>query len=430
MNLEKLTDFIENIPNARLCVESIAFDLRNMGFVEYSEKDVWEKPQNGVKGIFVVRGSSIIAVKLPKKFKFFNGVLTHSDSPCLKIKVNPELRSDGYIKLNVEPYGAAIYHSWLDKPLSICGSVPLESGTALIDTFDGYQVVIPSQAIHINRDVNDSNKLNPQTDLCPIFSLDCKDETRSFEDFVREMINTYDEPIYAMDLSLYNPEPVKIINLAGAKKDANQNLIMGPRLDNLASVFAAYDAFLEDKECDLNSEGEEAQVFVAFGSEEIGSSTYDGAAGQFLNSVLERICAIYAVDKYAAFASSVFLSVDAAHAIHPNAPEKSDPTNVVKMGKGIVIKHNDNYATEVHLEAAIKQLCKEEDISYQDFYSRSDMRCGATLGNISMNQHGIRTLDIGIPMLAMHSSVETICADDIISLIKLLKEFYNTGRED
>lgn len=417
---ENLKDFIETTPNAMFCVENITDMLQNKGYVLFRECDTWERPKEDVAGIIIVRDSSIIAVRLPNKFTKFTGVLTHSDSPCFRIKRNPDILSNGYTKLNVEPYGGAIYYSWLDKPLSICGKLIVNKDFYLIDTFEEHQVIIPSQAIHINREVNSVNNLNPQVDMCPIFSIRDEDE-KNFEKFIKQKCEIENDELYSMDLYLYNPEPVKRINLAG---NDYQSLIVGPRLDNLTSVWAALDAFINAPEVDGS-----AQVFAAFDSEEIGSTTHSGANSNFLTTVLERLCLLYGVDKYATLARSLMLSVDAAHAIHPNASGKSDPSNFVKLGSGIVIKHNDNYAQDVGIEYVIREICSWLEINCQEFYSRSDMRCGSTLGNISMVHHGIRTLDIGIPMLAMHSSVETISEKDILNLREVISMFYSNDYE-
>lgn len=413
MSVEKMKDFVDSVPSTRWCSIWIAESLKNKGYVELEEGEPWEKHKSSVKGIYVIRGSSIIAVKLPRSLKGFTGTLTHSDSPHYKIKLNPEMRGNGYTKLNVEPYGGMIHYSWLDKPLSICGTIATSNGLEEIDTMSDVQVLIPSQAIHINRDVNSVNNLNPQKDMLPVFAIsDSKEQGLGplFTDMGYEDIIT-------MDLALYNPEPVKILSLGSAYN----NVIMGPRLDNLASVYAALEGFLEN---DSEQPEDFAEIFVAFNSEEIGSTTHDGADGNFLSSVLERLCNVYGVDKYSVFANSMLLSIDATHAIHPNAPEKSDPTNIVRLGSGIVIKHNSNYANDIELEVNIKNICRLKKIPYQDYYCRSDMKCGGTLGNISMSHHGIPTIDIGIPMLGMHSAVETIASDDVEYLLQFLKVFY------
>lgn len=409
-----LNEFVFSTPNAKTCVLNISKVLKQHGFIELKEGDNWKKTEKTIKGIYVIREGTIIAVRLPKNLAEFAGVLTHSDSPCFKIKTNPEIVQNGYVKLNVEPYGGAIYYSWLDKPLSICGTI-IENNTGIsqeLDTRDKYQVFIPSQAIHINRDVNTALSLNPQKDMLPVCTLG---DSGNFFEKIKEIARCKGS-VRAHDLFLYNPEPVKTLNMG------KYSIAMGPRLDNLVSVYSALKALIlsADEESDSS-----AKVFVAFNNEEIGSATYEGADGNFLTSVLERICNMYGVEKYRTFSNSYFLSIDAAHAIHPNAPEKSDPTNYVSFGGGVVIKHNTNYASSLDLERRIKALCYKNNIKVQDFYSRSDMRCGSTLGNISMSHHGIKTLDIGIPMLAMHSSVETICLEDMEHLESLLIEYYN-----
>lgn len=407
----KVHDFIDATPNAMRCAKNVAAVLQDNGFVEYYETEHWDKPDETVKGIYVIRGGSIIAISLPSEINHFAGTITHSDSPHFKIKTNPEIIVNGYTKLNVEPYGGAIYYSWLDKPLAICGMAIDDSGKYIeVDTKNRHSVFIPSQAIHINREVNSSNNLNPQKDMLPVWGLG---KDNSFLATVTNEPNAKDT-ILAYDLSLYNPEPVKTVQLGSNK------VIMGPRLDNLASVHAALIGFLNAESAPKYV----ANVLAVFNSEEIGSMTYDGANGTFLTSVLERVCEMYNLDKHSTFARSSFLSIDAAHAVHPNAPEKSDPTNIVEFDKGVVVKHNINYANNLELETDIKEICRNHGIKYQDFYSRADMRCGATLGNISMSQHGIATIDIGIPMLAMHSAVETVMDDDLYQLKRLVYYYY------
>ena len=422
MAIERMKRFINSTPNASATVFNVALKLKENGYIELMEQEKWTEDIKG-KGVFVIRGSSIIAISLPKMgLKGFVGTLTHSDSPAFRIKANPEINNNGYTKLNVEPYGGPIYYSWLDKPLSICGTVVDEYGDMYnVDTGDDLQVFIPSQAIHMNREVNKKCELNPQTDMLPVYLLDEQTKNSFDKQFLKAINNNRSKQdkigrVLAKDICLYNPEKVKLIKLC----NSNESLVLGPRLDNLISVWASYESMI-GKQSTSN-----AFVTAVFNSEEIGSATFDGANGTFLNSVLERICAVYEENKYQIFANSSFLSIDAAHAIHPNAEKKSDPTNKVKLGKGIVIKHNDTYATNIQIEAYIKGICVDEEIPWQDFYSRSDMKCGSTLGNISMSTHGIPTQDIGVPMLAMHSAVETVSKNDCLTLLKFLEEFYKT----
>ena len=413
MNINNFKEFIFNATDPMAAVDCIVEKLENEGFVELLETEEWSAPKDDVKGIYVVRDDSVIAVRLPKKLESFTGTLTHLDSPCFKIKHNATREENGYTKFNVEPYGGAIFYSWLDKPLSISGRIIAGDYESIyINLYEDYQVFIPSQAIHINLDVNKQNPLNPVKDMCPCAILG---PGQNFNAIIKDILEEND--VYSalsVDLSLYNPEEVKEVRFTGGK-----TMLMGPRLDDLASVYAALTAFVHN---DTNEDT--ATVFVAFDNEEIGSNTYAGAGGMFLTSVLERICALYEVDKYVTFANSWFLSIDAAHAIHPNAPEKGDVSNIVKMGEGIVVKHNANYAKDIMFEACVEDECNNNGIKLQHFYSRADMRCGSTLGNINMAHTGIRTLDIGIPMLGMHSSVETICKEDLESLEAFLIRYY------
>jgi len=413
--LGSLERFVNNTPDARFCALNIAKELEDIGFEELVETVPWSLScyDTRPKGFYVVRDGSIIAFSLPESLSGFCGTITHTDSPHFKIKANPEIFQSGYVKLNVEPYGGLIYYSWLDRPLAICGVAVDETGkSVLVDTKGKHEVFVPSQAIHINREVNSKNSLNPQKDMLPVFSFGC---IEIFADKIQKILGS-ENKIKVMDLALYNPEPVRMIK--------GVPVIMGPRLDNLSSVYAALKAFINSCNSEEASADTTARLFVALNSEEIGSMTYDGADSKFLTDVLERICKLCNVDKYPVFANSTIVNVDAAHAIHPNAPEKSDPTNIIIMGDGVVVKHNDNYAMNLELEAYLKTLARKCGVNIQDFYSKSDMRCGATLGNICMRHHGIKSIDIGIPMLAMHSAVETIHSADVKWLETLLYNYY------
>lgn len=419
--------FIEGTPNARFCVKNVSKVLEEAGFVYMPENEIWTMDETK-KGMYTVRGDSIIAITFPNFedaglpiFEGFDGTITHSDSPCFKIKRSPEIVSDGYVKLNVEPYGSPIFYSWLDRPLAICGSIITTKGKKIdVNYNDRFNVFIPSQAIHINRDVNKANNLNPQKDMLPIWGF--TNEGANFKQLLELEAQNSDKEmgtasVLAMDMMLYNP--MKIQRLENA-------IVMGPRLDNLASVYVAVKSFVDTSENILLDDAKpikkknKANVLAIFNSEEIGSQTRDGADSDFLTSTLERFCDMYLADVKVAFANSNFLSIDAAHAVHPNAPEKSDPTNKIFLGKGVAIKHHDNYASCLELEAALVAKCGK----FQHFHSRSDMRCGSTLGNISLSHNGIKTIDIGIPMLAMHSSVETISSLDLDALEDVLLTFY------
>ncbi len=418
-NLENnVIDFINNTPNAYSCADNLRKLLIDKGFIELYENDDWHNLEKNNK-YFVVRGdSALIAFELPnnKEKIGFNIVAAHSDSPSFHIKPNSDIFENNYLKLNTDSYGGMINYSWLDRPLSLAGRVIIyEDGiykTQIIN-IDKDLMIIPSQAIHINRDVNSKNELNLQIDMLPIISLSNK---KSLIDIIMDYLDakgiTYDN-ICDYDLYLYNRDKGKFVGL-------NDEFILSPRLDDLASLFPAFTSFIEAKNNDV------INVLCAFDNEEIGSLTKSGADSDFLISTLKRIADELNFNLYVALKNSFIVSADNAHAIHPNAQSKSDPTNKVFLNKGIVIKHHINYTTDSISSSIFKGICENANVPYQDFASRSDLRSGSTLGKINQSHVGVDSVDIGIPQLAMHSANETIGTKDILYMYKALLEFYNT----
>ena len=418
-NLENnMIDFINNTPNAYSCVDNLRKLLIDKGFIELYENDDWHNLEKNNK-YFVVRGdSALIAFELPnnKEKIGFNIVAAHSDSPSFHIKPNSDIFENNYLKLNTDSYGGMINYSWLDRPLSLAGRVIIyEDGiykTQIIN-IDKDLMIIPSQAIHINRDVNSKNELNLQIDMLPIISLSNK---KSLIDIIMDYLDakgiTYDN-ICDYDLYLYNRDKGKFVGL-------NDEFILSPRLDDLASLFPAFTSFIEAKNNDV------INVLCAFDNEEIGSLTKSGADSDFLISTLKRIADELNFNLYVALKNSFIVSADNAHAIHPNAQSKSDPTNKVFLNKGIVIKHHINYTTDSISSSIFKGICENANVPFQDFASRSDLRSGSTLGKINQSHVGVDSVDIGIPQLAMHSANETIGTKDILYMYKALLEFYNT----
>ena len=418
-NLENnMIDFINNTPNAYSCADNLRKLLIDKGFIELYENDDWHNLEKNNK-YFVVRGdSALIAFELPnnKEKIGFNIVAAHSDSPSFHIKPNSDIFENNYLKLNTDSYGGIINYSWLDRPLSLAGRVIIyEDGiykTQIIN-IDKDLMIIPSQAIHINRDVNSKNELNLQIDMLPIISLSNK---KSLIDIIMDYLDakgiTYDN-ICDYDLYLYNRDKGKFVGL-------NDEFILSPRLDDLASLFPAFTSFIEAKNNDV------INVLCAFDNEEIGSLTKSGADSDFLISTLKRIADELNFNLYVALKNSFIVSADNAHAIHPNAQSKSDPTNKVFLNKGIVIKHHINYTTDSISSSIFKGICENANVPYQDFASRSDLRSGSTLGKINQSHVGVDSVDIGIPQLAMHSANETIGTKDILYMYKALLEFYNT----
>ena len=322
-----------------------------------------------------------------------------------------------YLKLNVSGYGGMLNYTWLDRPLSLAGRV-----ITLIDSVYEKQLIniekdmliIPSQAIHINLDANEKNKLNHQVDLLPVMSIG---NEKQLEDVIREELSKQGKDVQKIcdyDLYLYNRDKSKYVGL-------NNEMILAPRLDDLGSLYPSFEAFIKSN--NMNS----IDVLCAFNNEEIGSLTPQGADSTFLLDILTRICSSAKIDLLPALNNTFVVSADNAHAIHPAAASKSDPTNKVLLNNGVVIKHHPNYTTDAVTSSIFKGICEYADVPVQDFACRSDMRCGATLGGISQSQVSVDSVDIGLPQLAMHSTNETIGSKDALYMYKAILEFYNSS---
>ncbi len=387
--------------------------LKREGFEELFEDEPYHISTGGK--YFIRRGgTAVIAFKIGDLTDYnFKIVASHLDSPALKLKYNPISESMGMSKLNVETYGGAINSTFTDVPLKIAGKVYLEKNNNIYGrTYtDEHNYIIPNVAIHMNRKANDGFVYNPQVDLCPLFGMN------SDKDYF-DKIGTNDEKVVGYDLFAVNAtEPF----LSGA----NDEFFCSPRLDNLVCTFASVLSLVK---CNVKG------VAVAFlaDNEEIGSRTAEGADSDFLKKTLKAINKCLGYDRTAfdmAISRSFLVSADNAHAVHPNHPELSDPTNKVVMGGGIVIKHhaNKNYTTDGLSSVLFEKIMKKENIKTQHFFMRSDLRCGSTLGTLSTSQIAIKSVDIGIAQLAMHSSLETMCASDVEQLEKGLSAFYDSS---
>lgn len=402
-----LIDFLNSSYTAYHAAENAESMLLNAGFIKLKESEPW-KIENGGR-YFVTRGSSsIIAFKVNAKEKaYFKLVCSHTDSPALKLKENPEMFNGTYLKLNAETYGGGIWYSFLDRPLKIAGRIVYRDGDEIIseNVVSSFNVTIPSLAVHMNRGVNESFSVNPQVDLLPLASLSKRDVIQNITD--KEVIS-YD--LYAV--------PAEEAFYSGIDNE----FLSAPRTDNLTSVYASVIAL-------LNSEGEGITVAACFDNEEVGSSTLQGAGSDFLKLTLERILknlGLTEEESVCALSKSVAVSLDNAHAIHPNHPEKCDPTNQPVPGGGVVIKSHANkaYCTDARSSAFIKRIFDIGGIKYQTFFNRSDMRSGSTLGAISLKNVSVMTVDLGIAQLAMHSAVELFAAEDYKNLVKGLIAFY------
>ena len=348
----------------------------------------------------------------------------HTDFPCLRVKSNPVLSVHGYGKLNVEVYGGMIRNTWMDRPLSLAGAVALRgvdpfAPTLRLVDFRRPLMIVPNLAIHMNRKVNEGVELKPQKDLLPLFFQNGdgdEDDTKKLLVLLAEELGVSAEDILSYDLNAYPYE-------CGCLLGCDDAFLSAPRLDNLSSVKACMDAIRE-----WNGEG--IRVVALFDNEEVGSRTKQGAGSTALAILLERVCYKLGLDReeYLRKVMEGFcLSVDVAHALHPNAPEKADPTNQPVLSGGTVLKvaANQSYAGDPEAFAVVAGLCEGAGIPYQVFTNHSDAAGGATLGSILSTQVPMRTMDIGAPILGMHSARETMGARDQFALTQLLMSFFS-----
>ncbi len=420
-HVQELFDFIQQSPSCFHVIENVKKQLTEQGFEELCENKNWQIKEGGK--YFVTRNlSSVIAFKVPtKNFKSFHIVASHSDSPTFKIKDHPEQVVKGkYVQLNTERYGGMIYSTWFDRPLSIAGRalVKTETGVATkLLNIDRDLLVIPNLAVHMDRTVNDGMKYNPQVNLLPLYGDAASKDT--FNKLVAEACGTAEENIISIDLFLYN-------RTAPTVWGAHNEYMSCAKLDDLECAFSSLKAFLKGE----NSQS--VSVCAIFDNEEVGSSTKQGANSTFMYDVLHRINENLGRTEeqyHTAVASSFMLSADNAHALHPNHPAISDPTNPVYLNEGIVIKHNANqkYTTDAVSSAIFQKMCEEKNVPYQHFVNRSDVAGGSTLGNIANTHVSLNTVDIGMAQLAMHSSYETAGVLDLDYMIAGMEAFYNSA---
>ena len=418
-----LFEFIEESPSQFHVVANERQRFLDAGFVELSEAKEW-KLELG-KNYFVTRnGSSILAFRMPKaEYKSFMIMASHSDSPSFRIKEMPEMKEGHYVKLNTEKYGGILMAPWFDRPLSIAGRAIVKTKNGIetkLVNLDKDLCMLPSLAIHMNREANDGYKYNAQKDMLPLVSMD---EDFNLKKLVAESLSVKEDEILGSDLFLYNREPGKVW---GAKDE----FISIRRLDDLQCSYSSMMGLLDAK----NSESA-VQIHVTFDNEEVGSGTKQGADSTFLYDALVRINEAMGGNNstlLTAIANSFMVSADNAHALHPNYPEKSDPTNKVFMNEGVVIKFNANqkYMTDGLAFGIFTELCNKAKVPYQTFVNRSDVAGGSTLGNISNAHVSINGVDIGLAQLAMHSCYETAGVKDTEYLLKIATIFYESVIEN
>ncbi|MGO5051606.1 M18 family aminopeptidase [Lachnospiraceae bacterium LCP25S3_G4] len=417
---EELLTFIEHSPSCFHAVDNIKQQLKSAGYEELLECNPWKLRSGGL--YFVMRNlSSLIAFQIPKEgIGGFQIMASHSDAPTFKIKEHPEIEVDNhYIKLNVEKYGGMLCAPWFDRPLSVAGRVLVKQEDAIVTKLVDVKkdlLIIPSLAIHMNREANEGYKYNAQVDMQPLYGT--VRTKKEWNTLIAESAKIEQGKILGMDLFLYNRMP-------GCIWGAQEEFISSPKLDDLQCAFATLRGFLQS----VNSKS--IPVYCIFDNEEVGSGTKQGAASTFLEDTLQRISHSLgrSTDEYRmALMSSFMVSADNAHAVHPNYVLESDPTNRPYLNEGVVVKHsaNQKYTTDAVSAAIFTQICERAQVPFQTFVNRSDKPGGSTLGNIANTKVSVNTVDIGLPQLAMHSPYETAGIKDTQYLIEVAKEFYST----
>ena len=425
--IESLLKFMDSSVCNFLAVDTIKKVLVANGFVEKRLEDAFTC-QAGEKFFVTKNDSAIFAVTVgakPVSETGFKIISAHSDSPCFRIKPNPEMVSgDGLVRLNTEVYGGPILYTWFDRPLSLAGRVILKGKSALhpvtrLLKIDNPILVIPHLAIHFNRSVNEGNPLSKQKDMLPILTRisSSLEANNLLINYVAKSLDVSVADILDFDLFVYDTEKACVVGL-------NDEFVLSGRLDDLSMAHAAITAITEA------TDSEATCVSAIFDNEETGSGTKQGAHSPVLTNILRRVATCQGVDFDGfcrAVSKSFLISADNAHAFHPNYGEKYDPTNHPAIGGGPVIKINANckYMTDAHSAAIFKSLCIEAGSPYQYFVNHSDVAGGSTLGNIFTGQLDIEGVDVGSPLLAMHSVRETASTDDHVNMIKVFKYFFS-----
>lgn len=414
-----LIKFIDSSPLNYFAVANAKDILSKNGFKELSENKRWEIEKNGK--YFVTRNdTALIAFTVGEDLtKGFDIIGSHTDSPTFKVKSNAEVNDSGYLKINIEPYGGMIYSTWTDRTLSLAGKVSYKKDGKIkseLVNIDKDLLTIPNPAIHMNREVNKGFALNPQDHLYPIIqTIEENFENGYLENLLAEEVGIDANEILDFDLGLYDRQKGTIIN----------NMYQIGRIDNLGSVHASLMAFVDAKTNKNN-------VLVLNDNEEIGSRTPTGAFSPFLRDTLKRLADNIGYDDedfYIALANTYLISADQAHAIHPNFKDYHDPTNPIRMNGGLVIKTaaNGAYSSNIASNARLIDLANSIDCKIQKFHNRNDKAGGSTIGPIASTRLGINSIDVGEPILAMHSIRELGGIEDHFDAYNIYKAFYETN---
>ncbi len=430
--VQDLLSYIDRSPTPYHAVGETVRRLEAAGFTRLAETEVWDHSPGG--RFYAIRGlGSIVAFEVgsqPPAQAGFRIVGAHTDSPNLRLKPVPDVTAHGYQQVAVEPYGGVLLHTWLDRDLSLAGRVSLRGGEAvetLLVDFSRPLLRVPNLAIHLFREITESGlKINPQQHMAPLIGLEgapSMAELIATELRAQELADPQPEEILSFELMAYDTQPSGVFGGRG-------EFISAPRLDNLASSHAGLCALLAAAE---EGPASFTRVLALYDHEEVGSRSAQGAAGSFLEDVLDRVVSGFKggepQGRARAMAGSMLISADMAHAVHPNYSDRHESGHKPVIGKGPVIKMNSNqaYASDAESAGHFAALCAELGVEPQHFVTRSDLGCGSTIGPITAARIGVRTVDVGNPMLAMHSCREMAGTADVEPMIDVLTRFLQRG---
>ncbi|TFH88001.1 M18 family aminopeptidase [Billgrantia azerbaijanica] len=421
--LERLLDFLTRSPTPWHAVAAMAERLEQAGYRRLDESQPWQLEPG--ERVYVTRNdSSIVALQLPAQgLDALRMIGAHTDSPGLRLKPNAARTAAGWLQLGVEVYGGALLAPWFDRDLGLAGRVHLRHADGRLAGrllhVDRPVAIIPSLAIHLDREANNGRAINAQTEMAPVFLQggEGADLERLLREWLEAQHGIRDAQILDFELSLFDVQPPSRLGVAG-------ELIASARLDNLLSCFIGLEALLD-------SDGSQGALLVANDHEEVGSASACGAQGPFLGDVLRRVNAQLGEAGDEGYVrliqASRMISCDNAHALHPNFPDKHDAAHGPALNGGPVIKVNasQRYATTSATSALFRDLCREAEVPVQTFVTRADMACGSTIGPITATELGVPTLDVGVPQWAMHSIRETAGSADVEYLTRALTAFVN-----
>ena len=411
-NVKELMTFLDGAPSVYHAVEQLRRMFEDAGYTRLDEGGRWDL-QVGGKYYLTRGGSAIVGFRIPCADP--QGILmtaSHSDRPTFKIKENGELDGN-YVRIATEKYGGMLMAPWFDRPLSVAGRVMVETEAGVqtkLVNIDRDLLMIPNVAIHMNRKANDGYAYNPTSDTIPV--LGGKDAKGRLMALLEEQAGG---EILAHDLFLYNRDRAKVWG-------AQEEFFSAQAIDDLECAWSTVKGFL------TAGESRSIPVVCVFDSEEVGSSSVQGAASTLLADTIARICRARDLEPERMLSQSFLISADNAHGIHPNHPELADAANAPVVNGGVVLKFNANlrYTTDGVSAAVFRRVCRLADVPVQTYYNRADIPGGSTLGNISLGQVSVPTADIGLAQLAMHSCYETAGVQDVEHLLKAMQVYYGS----